>query len=66
MIDIDQHRIEATARQRADRNLRRIRHRKEVAMDETTARIAGELFAQRQQALRVPFDHLGQRVDHDQ
>ncbi|HZC98059.1 MAG TPA: hypothetical protein VE267_18410 [Bradyrhizobium sp.] len=35
-------------------------------MDEATARIAGQLLAERQQALLVPFDHLGPRIDDDQ
>jgi hypothetical protein len=35
-------------------------------MDEAAARIAGQLFAERQQALLVPFDHLGPRIGYDQ
>ncbi len=35
-------------------------------MNDAAARIAGELPAEWKQALSVPFDHFGQRVDHDQ
>ena len=43
-----------------------MRHRKEIAMDEAAARIGGQFLAERNQPLLVPFDHLGQSVDHDQ
>ena len=42
------------------------RHREEIAIDEAATRITGELLAERKQPPLVPFDHLGQRIDHDQ
>jgi len=41
-----------------------MRHRKEVAVDEAAARVLGQLLAEQQQALLVPFDHLRKRIDH--
>ena len=66
MIDIHQHRIEAATRYVQIESIRGMRHREEVAIDETATRIVGHLLAKRKQALLVPFDHLGQRIDHDQ
>ena len=66
VIDVHQHRIEAARRRAESKPSARIRHREEVAVDEAAARIAGQLLAERQQPLLVPFDHLGQRIDHDQ
>ena len=66
VIDVHQHRIKAAARRAGIESIRAMRHREEIAVDETAARIAGQLLAERKQALIVPFDDFGQRVNHDQ
>ena len=66
VVDIHQHRVEAATGRGGIEPIRRMRHREEVGIDETAARIAGQLLAERQQTLLVPFDDLGKRVDHDQ
>ena len=66
MIDIDQHRIEAAAWCLRIESIDGVRHREEIAMDQPAARIRRQVRPKRQQAALVPFDHLGQRIDHDE